>query len=253
MSTNFVSIVTGGGRGIGRSIALRLAKETAVLVIGRTASDLESVCAEIRASGGVADYLVGDVSDPATAQHCLQKVSERGWTIRHLVCNAGIGKGGPSATFDKDAWREIFAVNVHGSFWLIQACLPAMVAQKSGTICLISSIAGIKGFKYQAAYCASKHAIVGLARSLALEYAKHGIVVVPLCPSFVESNMTRRTIAGVASHRGLSAAEAEKIVAGKNPQQRIIPAAEVAEMVSMVCSGKVPALNGNPLILSGGE
>jgi len=253
MNTNLASIVTGGGRGIGRSIALRMAKETAVLVVGRTQSDLESVCQEIDKQGGTAELCTGDVSDPATAERAVQQAQVKGWTIRNLVLNAGIAKGGAATSFDKDVWREIFAVNVHGSFYFIQACLPALVEQKAGSICLMSSIAGLKGFKYESAYCASKHALVGLARSLALEYAKHGIVVVPICPGFVESDMTRRTIQGLVKHRALSEAQATELVANKNPQRRILPADEVAEAVALVCCGKVPSLNGNPLVLSGGE
>lgn len=254
MSTGqLVTIVTGGGRGIGKAIALRLAQQTAIFVVGRTKEDLEFTCQEIRTAGGIADFFAGDISDPATAEAAVKKIDENGWTIRNLILNAGIGKGGPSATFDKDSWKEIFAVNVHGNFWFAQACLPKLIEQKAGTICIISSIAGIKGYKYQAAYCASKHALVGLARSLSLEYAKSGIIVVPICPSFVNTDMTRRTIDGLMKHRNLSEDAAIKVVAEKSPQKRIIPPEEIAEMVAIVCLGKVSALNGNPLILSGGE
>jgi NAD(P)-dependent dehydrogenase (short-subunit alcohol dehydrogenase family) len=247
------TIITGGGRGIGKAISLRIARETAVLLVGRTESDLAQTVAEIRSARGTADFITGDVADPATAEKAVAQVHKNGWTLHNLVCNAGIAKGGAATTFSKDTWREIFNVNVHGTFWFVQACLPAMVAQKGGNICIISSIAGIKGFKYDAAYTSSKHALVGMAKSLALEYAKHGITVVPICPSFVESEMTRRTIAGVVKHRGLTEAEAEKLVADKNPQRRIIPASEVADAVAVVLSGLVPSLNGHPMVLSGGE
>src|SRR5262249_24411459 len=170
-----------------------------------------------------------------------------------LVCNAGIAKGGAATSFDKQTWRHLFDVNVHGAFWFIQACLPAMVEKECGAIAIISSTAGVRGFNYDAAYCATKHALVGLARRLALEYAKHGIVVVPICPSFVESDMTKQTITGLAKHRGLSEDDARALIARTSPQKRIIPAEEVADAVALVLSGKLPALNGNPLILSGGE
>ncbi len=247
-----VTIITGASRGIGRAIALRMAREGAVLAVGRTEADLQSVCAEITKSGGTADFVVGDVADPATAQAALAKVTARQWTVANLVCNAGIGKGGPSHTFDQAMWKSIFAVNVDGTFWFAQAFLPAMVAQKSGSISIISSSAGLSGVKYDAAYCSSKHALVGLARSLALEYAKHGIVVVPICPGFVESDMTDRTIAGQVKFRGLSQEDARTRVENFNPQKRIIPAAEIAEAVALVSSGKVASLNGHPLVLTGG-
>ncbi len=246
------TIITGGGRGIGRAIALRMAHETAVFLVGRTEADLQSICEEIHNRGGVADYLVGDVSKPSTAKRSVNKVKKNGWQLRNLVINAGIGKGGATHSFDRKLWKEIFAVNVDGALYFAQECLPIMVEQKSGTITFINSISGVQGFKYDAAYTASKHAQLGLARSLALEYAKHGIVVVPICPHFVESEMTRRTVAGLVRHRGMTEAEAEETIKNTNPQKRIIPAEEVAEAVALVASGKLPSLNGHPMMLTGG-
>jgi NAD(P)-dependent dehydrogenase (short-subunit alcohol dehydrogenase family) len=196
---------------------------------------------------------VGDVADPQTAARAAQLAHEQGWTIRNLICSAGMAKGGPTATFDRKLWQRIFDVNVHGCFYFIQACLPEMIERRHGVICLMGSIAGVKGYKCEAAYTASKHAVVGLARALAQEVGKHGVLVVPLCPSFVESEMTTRTIHGVMQRRSLSEGEARRLVEATNPQRRILPAEEVAEMVALVCSGLVPSLAGNPLILSGGE
>jgi NAD(P)-dependent dehydrogenase (short-subunit alcohol dehydrogenase family) len=248
-----VSLVTGGGQGIGEAITLRLARETPCIVVGRTVANLDAVCARVHAAGGIALSCPGDVADPAVARQAVQLAEEHGWTIRNLICNAGIGKSGPTHTFDRATWERIFAVNVHGSFHFIQACLPGMLERRGGTIVLMSSTAGVRGYKYIAAYTASKHALVGLARSLAQEYGKHGIVIVPICPGFVESPMTRKTIHGIAEHRGISVEEAERIIKDVNPQRRIIPAEEVAEMVAVACSGRVPSLSGQPVILSGGE
>ena len=247
------SIITGGGRGIGRAIALRLAKDTNIIVVGRTEKDLISICAEIGKKGGQADYLVGDVSDPKTAGKALAFLKEKSWEVKNLICNAGIAKGGKTETFDKKLWREMFDVNVHGNFYFVQAVLPEMLKNKNGTICLMSSIAGVKGYKNIAAYTATKHALVGFARSLALEYGKHGIVTVPICPSFVETEMTLRTVHGLMERHGISESDARRRVADTTPQKRIMPPEEVAEAVAFVCSGKVPSLSGNPLILSGGE
>lgn len=246
------TIVTGGGRGIGRAIALRMAHETAVLVVGRTEADLQSLCQEIKNRGGFADYLVGDVARPSTAKRAVARVKKNGWQLVNLVVNAGIAKGGAAHTFDRKVWKQIFAVNVDGSFYFAQECLPVMMEQKRGSISFINSISGVQGFKYDSAYTASKHAQLGLARSLALEYAKHGIVIVPICPHFVESEMTRRSVAGLVTHRGMTEAEAEEKIKGTNPQRRIIPAEEVAEAVALVASGKLPSLNGHPLMLTGG-
>jgi NAD(P)-dependent dehydrogenase (short-subunit alcohol dehydrogenase family) len=248
-----VSIITGGGRGIGQAITLRLARDSTVIPVGRTLADLDVTCDAVRAAGGKAVPCCGDVADPATAERAVGLARDNGWAIRNLVCNAGIGKSGSTHTFDPGMWARIFDVNVHGSFYFVRACLPAMLEQGRGVIVLMSSTAGVKGYKYIAAYTASKHALVGMARSLALEYGKRGIVVVPVCPGFVESPMTRKTIQGLAEHQGISPADAEQRIADVNPQRRIIPAEEVAEAVALVCAGLVPSLSGNPLVLSGGE
>ena len=253
MDKTLATIVTGGGRGIGRAIAERMAAETPVLVVGRTEADLVGLCDIVVKAGGIAEYLVGDVSDPATADAAIAQLSTTGMSVLNLVCNAGIGTSGAAHTMDKQAWKDMFAVNVNGAMWFIQACLPSMIERKNGSICVISSIAGVKGFKYQTAYCATKHALVGMARAIALETAKHNIRVVPICPSFVESEMTDRTIAGLVKHRAITIEAARKIVEDTNPQKRIIPASEVADLVALVCAGRVPSLNGQPLMMTGGE
>lgn len=253
MPRNEVTIVTGGGRGIGRVVALRMAKDTNVIVVGRTEADLVSVCREIESFGGHADYVVGNVTDPATAMSAVDLAEKSAWTVRHLVCNAGFGKSGPLETFDEKVWKEIMDVNVNGAFYLVKACLPAMLGSGRGTVCLMSSIAGLKGYANVAAYCASKHALVGLARSMAKEFGKKGIVTVAICPGYVEGEMTDRSIRGVMERRGISLEEARQRVTGINPQNRIIPPEEVAETIAFVCSGKAPALSGDTLTLSGGE
>lgn len=247
------TIVTGGGRGIGRAVSLRMAKDGPVILVGRTGADLSSAAASIVAAGGAAAWVAGDVRDEATATDAVRAAAERGWSVRNLVCNAGIGKSGPSAEFPMDLWREIFAVNVEGAMHFIQACLPPMLSSGGGTICLMSSVAGLKGYAYTAAYCASKHALVGLARSLAQEYGKRGVAVVPVCPGFVEGDMTDRTIRGVMERRGMSEEEARERVARANPQRRILAPEEVAEAVAFACSGSAGSLSGSPLVMSGGE
>lgn len=253
MKNGATSIITGGGRGIGRAIALRLAEDTNIIVVGRTEKDLVSVCEEIKKSGGDADYFMGDIANPETAAKTIALLKDKDWKVKNLICNAGVAKGGKTETFDKELWREMFDVNVHGNFYFVQAVLPEMLKNKKGTICLISSIAGVKGYKNIAAYTATKHALVGFARSLALEYGKHGIVAVPICPSFVETEMTLRTIRGLMERHGISESDARARVADATPQKRIMSPEEVAEAVAFVCFGKVPSLSGNPLILSGGE
>ena len=252
MKSKHATIITGGGRGIGRAIALRMSRNSSVFLVGRTESDLVSTCREIKDRGGTAQFLVGDISDPAVANQAVELVIASGLKIRNLVLNAGIARGNAAHKITRDDWLNTFAVNVHGNFWFVQACLPHMVAARKGYICFINSILGLKGRKYDALYSATKHAQVGLARSLGEEYAKHGIVTVPVCPHFVDTEMTRRMFPTIARHKGITEAEAESLIASQNPQGRIIAPEEVAEAVALICSGKVDSLNGQAMVLGGG-
>jgi NAD(P)-dependent dehydrogenase (short-subunit alcohol dehydrogenase family) len=233
------AIVTGGGRGIGRAITVRLARSQPVVAVGRTEDDLLSVCAEVTANGELAIPCAGDIADAATSRRAVELARDHGWSVGHLVCNAGMGKGGKTETFPLDLWRRIFEVNVHGCFQFVQACLPEMLAQGGGTITIMSSLAGVRGVAYDAAYTATKHALVGLARSLLLEYSGRGITTVALCPGFVAGEMTTRTIRGVMSRRGLSEVEAEQRVASKCPAGRILPPEEIAEVIALVGDGRL--------------
>ena len=251
MDANKVTVITGGGRGIGRAIALRMSRLTSVLIVGRTTSELEAVCAEIKLKGGSADFCVGDVGLESTASLALSKVREHSWTVRNLVCNAGIGKRGPIHTFDSNTWRTIFNTNVHGAFYFLQAFLPEMIAAREGAVSIISSTIGLKGAKNDAAYSATKFALVGMAQSVAEEVRKHNIVVVPICPGFVETDMTRRTVSGLMQYRGMSELEAEQLIAATNVQGRILLPQEVAEAVAFCSTAARLDLSGKPLLISG--
>ncbi len=233
--------MTGGGRGVGRAITLRLARELPVVVVGRTLADLESVRVEAESAGGVVVPHAGDISDPKSSEAVVELARSRGWMIQHLVCNAGIGKSGPTADFDLGLWRTIFDINVHGCFQFVRACLPDLLSSGAGAITIMSSLAGVQGVAYDAAYSASKHALVGFARSLALEHRKRGLVVAALCPSFIESDMTRRTIRSVMRRRGITEADAEQRVAEHCPAKRILSAAEVAEVVALIGAHQMEA------------
>jgi 3-hydroxybutyrate dehydrogenase len=251
MNPKQVTVITGGGRGIGRAIALRMSQLTSILVVGRTKEDLVQVCDEINQAGGVADYVVGDIAKPRTAEEVLGTVHEHSWIVRNVVCNAGFGKSGPVVTFDADIWRDMFDVNVHGAFYIIKALLPQMIEQKGGSISIISSVSGLQGHKNDAAYSATKFALVGMAQSLGDELKKHNIVVVPICPGFVDTEMTDRFIAGMSRHQGISADEAREKLAAVNRQGRILKAEEIAEAVAYCAGSLGMPVSGQSMTLTG--
>lgn len=248
------AVVTGGGRGVGRSITSRLSEFRPVIVVGRTEEDLKSVALECAGQGKVVEYVIGEVENPSTCAAVVERANAKNWSISHLVCNAGIGKTGPTAEFDIERWRHIFDVNLHGSFQFIQACLPEMLKIQYGNITIMSSFAGIVGVRYDAAYSASKHALVGLARSLKLEYSKQGIQVAALCPSFIESDMTDRTIKSVMRRRNCSEQEAQLRVIEQCPAKRILPAGEIADTIAyldqrdLASAGQLANNGGYPII-----
>lgn len=246
------ALVTGGGRGIGCAISRRLAKDQAVLLVGREKGCLQKTVAEIAAQGGLADYLAVDISSEDAAARIGETLQQLHWTVSSLVLNASIGKSGATEKSASSDFSNTFSVNVFSALPLVQLVLPDMIARKAGTICFLSSILGLKGTSHDAAYVASKHAQIGFARALACEYGKYGISVVPICPSFVESEMTTRSINSLSQRKSLVREEARRIIEKLTPQRRIIPAEEVARVVAFVCSGAAPSLSGNPLILGGG-
>ena len=248
------AIITGGGRGIGRAITLRLAREQGIVVVGRTEADLSQVCADVLANGGLALPCVGDVADPGTATAALALVRAQGWSLRHLVCNAGIGKSGASAALATQDWLQVFDVNVHGCFHMVRACLPDLLKEPGNAISIISSLAGVRGVAFDAAYTASKHALVGFARALALEYRKRGLTVAALCPGFIESDMTMRSIRGVMRRQALTESAARERIASRSPAGRILPAEEIAEAIALLgaqdlaAAGALAALGAYPIL-----
>lgn len=249
MDPNALTIVTGAGRGIGRAIALRMSKETAVCAVARTESEVGAVCHEITCAGGRAWAVTGDVTDPATAARAAEIFKD--YEIRNLVLNAGIGK---SALMHEHGplFQQIMDVNVMGAFRFVEAFLPKMLERKRGNVMLMSSVSGLTGSRLNTAYVASKHALVGLAKAMAKDYGADGIVTVAVCPGYVETEMTERSIGKRMQLKGMSREQARQAIVEINPQRRIIQPEEIAEAVAFACSGKCPSLSGSALVLSGG-
>lgn len=248
------SIITGGGRGIGREIAICLSWISNVVLVGRSEEDLVYTCKHIEGirAPGTASYVVGMVSD-SISDTAGRAVAAAPGRIANLICNAGVGKRSPTEILQLDQWKAVMDTNVTGSFLFVKACLPAMLEAKRGNIVLMSSTAGLKGVSHDAAYCTSKHALIGLARALAKEYGSRGIVSIPLCPGFVDSDRTDRAMAGYAARHHVGPDEAKRAIEKVSPQNRLMKASEVANVVRLICEGQLNAMSGSPLILSGGE
>ena len=185
-----VAIVTGAGRGIGRFIALTLAQNGArVSLAARTQSKLEAVQAEIEAFGGEAASFPTDVTREPEVVAVIRNTAEQFGRLDILVNNAGIGVFGPLAEITTQEWDRIMAVNARGPFMLCRAAIPYLKRQEISFIINVNSVVGVKGYANQAAYSASKHALLGLTKSLAKEVQPDGIRVHSINPGGVDTEM----------------------------------------------------------------
>jgi NAD(P)-dependent dehydrogenase (short-subunit alcohol dehydrogenase family) len=225
---NHHALITGGGTGIGAAIARTLGAEGAKLtLVGRRREPLEQVCAgDFDALVAPADVTVREEVDRAFA---LAREAQGPITI--LVNNAGAAAGMPFAKVTPDLWRDMLAVNLDGMFHCCQAALDDLLAAPAGRIVTIASMAGLHGFAYASPYIAAKHGAVGLTRALAAEYAQRNLRVNAVCPGFVDTDMTVRSVSNIAAKTGRSEDLAREELARLNPSGRLITSEEVAAAV----------------------
>jgi NAD(P)-dependent dehydrogenase (short-subunit alcohol dehydrogenase family) len=250
---NRVALVTGGGRGIGRAIAEALAEEgTRVAITARTEGELEEVSAGVRTRGGQALALAADLSDRGALARVLQAVSEAFGPVEILVNNAGIGSSAnpkPVVAFDDEFWDQTLFLNLTVPYLLSKAVLPGMLARRWGRIINIASINGKVGSFHGAAYAASKHGLLGLTRTLALEVARDGVTVNAICPGPVRTRMNDRRLAYDAQRRGVSVEELEATL---TPMGRRLEPEEVAPLAVYLARDEARMITGQAWNVCGG-
>ena len=236
-------LITGGGTGVGADLARGFAAAGAEVVIcGRRAEPLAAVAGPIGAR-----FLTADVTSEADVTRLFAEAGP----CDVVIANAGASASAPMVKTSLADWNAMLAVNLTGVFLTFRAALGQFPGW--GRMIAVASTAGLKGYGYVAPYAAAKHGVVGMVRSLALEVAKKPVTVNALCPGFLDTEMTDRSVANIVEKTGMTAEAAREALAASNPQKRLIRPDEVTSAALWLCGAGSEGINGQALAIAGGE
>ncbi|MGD9999008.1 MAG: SDR family NAD(P)-dependent oxidoreductase [Ilumatobacteraceae bacterium] len=240
------ALVTGGGAGLGADLARGLAAAGAeVVVVGRHREPLDEIAARhARITAVVADVTVED--------DVVRAFDEAG-PVDIVVANAGGAESAPLTRTTLGLWERMIAVNLTGAFLTLRDGLRQMEGRDWGRLITVASTSGLKGYAYVSAYTAAKHGAVGLTRAVAQEVARTGITANALCPGYLDTEMTDRTIDNIVETTGRNRDEALRAITRSNPQGRLIQPAEVTAAALWLCGPGSESINGQAIAIAGGE
>lgn len=247
------AIVTGASRGIGAAIARALARAGAnITLIGRTEPDLRAEAARIANEAGVrAAHAVADLTVDDAVEAAFAHATQRNGVAYILVNSAGQAEGAPFVQTTRELWDRMLAVNLTAAFSCTRQVLPAMLEAGEGRIVNVGSTAGLRGVQRVAAYAASKHGLIGMTRSLALEVARRGVTANAVCPGYVDTDMARHAIDALMTGRGASAEEALRMITRPSAFGRLLAPEEVAAVALWLCSPAAATVTGQALVIGG--
>lgn len=243
-----IALVTGGGRGIGRSVARCLSERGhRVAIASRSRDELEHVAAWLP---GPTLVVPTDVTDPAAVEAMFAAVEEHWGPVDVLVTNAGAGVTAPVHRTSDEDWQRMLDLNLTAPFRCLRRALPAMLDQEWGRVVVVASVVAKRGEPMISAYTASKHGVLGLVRSASREVAAKGVTVNAVCPGYVNTPMTDATVASIATRTGRSEEEARELLAHRQPNHRLVDPHEVAQAVLLCVENG--AVNGQGINVDGG-
>ena len=242
-----VALITGGGTGLGAAVARRFSNSGASIVVtGRRKGPIKTVAEEI---GGLA--VAGDVTDSGHLTRAVNLAVKEFGGLDIVIANAGAMSSADVASVKEGDWQQMIDVNLTGVMLTAKAALPAMI-NKGGAIVNVSSVAGIMGINDAAGYCATKTALLGLTRSMAMDYGQYGIRVNALCPGWFLSEMSHMEMEALARENEISVSEAIDLVTKYLPLKRMADPDEIAACIEFLASDHSSFVTGTVLVADGG-
>lgn len=246
--TGPVALVSGAGRGIGRAVAASLSQAGHRVVL--TARNVEDLAATAAECPGPTLIVPGDITESGFVEELFTRVESEWGPVEVLVANAGAGVSASIARTTDEQWQQMLDLNLTAPFRCIRRAVPSMTARRRGRIVVVASVAAKVGEPYISAYTASKHGVLGLVRSAAVELARTGVTVNAVCPGYVDTPMTDATVAGIVAKTGRTPEEARAALEAKQPTGRLVTPDEVAQAV-LFCVANA-GVNGQGINVDGG-
>jgi len=249
------AVVTGASRGIGAAIAATLARLGAdVTLMSRNEAKLGELAVQLTNTYGTkAQAVAVDLAQADRIATAFARTSDTFGPPHILVNNAGIAAAAPIHRTELPQWQQIMDLNLTGPFLAIRAIVKPMTKADYGRIINVASTAGLTGYAYCAAYCAAKHGLIGLTRALARELAQTNVTVNAVCPGYTDTEIVSEAIGNIVAKTGRTQEEALRELTAHNPQGRLIRPDEVAEAVGWLCLPSSGSINGQSVVVAGGE
>jgi NAD(P)-dependent dehydrogenase (short-subunit alcohol dehydrogenase family) len=248
-----IVLITGGSGGLGRALAAVFSAQShRVVITARNQDKLDATAEQISINCGQVLALPCDVVDRDQVQSLAEKIATRLGAVQILINNAGIARAVNFADMPDDLWDETLETNLTGAYNCCKIFLPGMMQAKWGRIINIASTTAKVGYSHVTAYTASKHGLLGLTRSLALETARQGITVNAICPGYIDDERTHENAKLMAEKTGKSVQEILQLFAASAPQNRLIAPEEVGSLALLMASEKLAGMTGQAINVDGG-